>query len=46
MLPILYFSIKFSQILNSGEDLRKTVGVDGLAGDAVFEVYFGFRVVN
>jgi hypothetical protein len=32
VLPILYFSIKFSQILKSGEELRKTVGMDGLAG--------------
>ena len=35
VLPILYFSIRLSQILRSGEDLRKTVGVNGLAGDAV-----------
>jgi hypothetical protein len=32
VLPILYFSIKFSQILKSGEEIRKTVGVNGIAG--------------
>ena len=32
VLPIVYFSIRYSQITSSGKEISKIIGIDGLSG--------------